>query len=196
MKTTRAKNKLHFGVGVNDCDEQVVIGHGPKRWVCPIYSIWHGMIERCYSDKFKEKRPTYADCEVCDEWKFFSNFKRWAEHKDRKGMHLDKDILFYGNKVYCPERCVFVDALTNTFMNEYRNGRGKYMIGVDLHSQCTRFRARCSNPFTGKNEYLGLYVREIDAHHAWKKRKLELAVKIAEMQSDSRVAKALIDRYS
>ena len=26
------------------------------------YEIWRSMIQRCYSDNFKKKRPTYKDC--------------------------------------------------------------------------------------------------------------------------------------
>jgi len=192
----RVKNKLVYGVGLNDADYAVKSGPQNAQVCCQFYAVWSGMLERCYDGKALQKRPTYKNCSVCDEWLTFSKFKAWMEKQDWKGMHLDKDILFEGNRIYSPETCVFVSHLTNTFTNEYQNGRGKYLIGVDKHAQCNKFRSRCSNPFNGKNEYLGLFSFEQDAHMAWKKRKLQHAKIIAEMQTDKRVSDSLIRKYS
>ena len=54
----------------------------------------------------------------------------------------------------------------------------------------------CRNTFTKKQEYLGLFTCEVEAHQAWLKRKLELAHLLAAEQTDGRVAKALIERYT
>jgi len=54
----------------------------------------------------------------------------------------------------------------------------------------------CSNPFTRKGENLGYFTCEEEAHQAWLKRKLELAHLLAAEQTDTRVAKALIERYT
>lgn len=196
MKNLRAKNSSVRGFGVNDADYCVRSTIGGKSVLCEFYKTWFHMIERCYSEKWIERNPSYYGCSVFHEWRIFSNFKAWMERQDWQGKQLDKDLLFVGNKIYSPETCVFVDALTNTFVNEYKRGRGEYMIGVDKHTQCNKFRARCNNPFTGKNEHLGLYTSEFDAHLAWKKRKLEHAVVIAATQSDERVASAITDRYA
>lgn len=59
-----------------------------------------------------------------------------------------------------------------------------------------KYQSNCSNPFTKKRENLGLFGCEIEAHQAWLKRKLELAHLLAAEQTDSRVAKALIERYT
>ena len=48
---------------------------------------------------------------------------------------------------------------------------------------------------TKKQENLGYFTCELEAHQAWLKRKLELAALAAE-QTDERVAKALIERYT
>ena len=68
-------------------------------------------------------------------------------------------------------------------------------VGVDYHKRDGKFRAQCRNPFSGEQEYLGLFTCEQEAHNAWLKRKLELAHELAAIQEDPRVAEALINRY-
>ena len=45
----------------------------------PSYESWHAMITRCYSKKTQERQKTYKDCEVCEEWHNYSNFKKWYD---------------------------------------------------------------------------------------------------------------------
>jgi len=70
----RTKNKLVYGVGVNDCGESVKAGGKNTTY----YVIWNGMLRRCYSDKYHSAR-TYIGCTVCDEWLLLSNFKKWFD---------------------------------------------------------------------------------------------------------------------
>ena len=206
MNKKMKPKKTVYGVGINDADYVVkkreTIGYiGGKRkqklvWVCPHYRVWNHMLERCYSDKYQDKRPTYKGCSVSEEWLTFSSFKAWVEKQDWEDMHLDKDLLFEGNKVYSVETCVFVTPVVNTFTNGNRAMRGKWLIGVHWDKPTGKFLAQCSNPFTNKNENLGRFTCEQEAHKAWRKRKLELAHLLAAEQPDHRVAKALIDRYA
>lgn len=83
------------------------------------YKSWSRMLERCYSDRWQEKKPTYKGCTVCKEWHNFQNFAKWYVlnyPKDGKSYQLDKDLAAYGDrgKVYSPETCVFVSAQVNT----------------------------------------------------------------------------------
>ncbi|WP_075810079.1 hypothetical protein [Clostridium perfringens] len=41
------------------------------------YEIWRDMLRRCYDEIHKEKRKTYKDCSVCEEWLYYPNFKKW-----------------------------------------------------------------------------------------------------------------------
>ena len=193
-----------YGVGINDADYAVykweyVIVDGKKKqkivWTCPYYRVWHSMMERSYSKSYQEKNPTYIGCSVSEEWKRFSNFKRWMEKQDWEGKQLDKDLLVNGNKVYSRETCVFVSRVVNLFMTDRGALRGEYRIGVYWNKRVGKFMSRCRNPFTKKQEYLGLFVNELEAHQAWLKRKLELAYQLAAEQTDERVGKALIARY-
>ena len=197
--------KLVYGVGINDADYVVeikeTIGYvdGKQKqkqlWICPFYRVWRDMLQRGHSEKLKLKYPTYKDVSVSKEWHRFSTFSRWMQTQDWQDKQLDKDLLIVGNKVYSPETCVFVSKLVNSFVTDSISKRGEYKIGVDWHKRDRRYRASCHNPFNLKQEHLGYFTNEEDAHEVWLSKKLEHARKLAAMQSDDCVAKALIDRY-
>ena len=187
--------KLVCGVGVNDADYVVQpLINGKKAW-CSFYRAWTGMLKRCYDAKYQTKKQTYVGCSVCTEWLTFSHFKKWMENQNWQGKQLDKDLIVKGNKVYSPDTCAFVDAVTNSFTINQAAARGEWPIGVCFDRREVKFKAMCSNPFTGKNEYLGYFTCPEQAHQAWKRRKHELACQLADMQKDERVADALRARY-
>lgn len=198
--------KLVFGVGVNDADyvtqvfETLGYVNGKLKqkrvWICPYYRVWYNMIVRCYSSKFQERNPTYKGCTVSEGWLTFSVFKRWMQCQDWEGKQLDKDLLFEGNKVYSAETCVFVTQMVNSFTIDCGSARGEWLIGVYWNKEKNKFMSRCRNPFTKKQEYLGYFTSELESHQAWVKRKLELAYELAPIQTDERVAKALIEQYT
>ena len=198
--------ELIYGVGFNDAGYVVqkleTIGYvnGRRRrklvWICPFYQVWRDMIQRCYSAKCQERNPTYKSCTVSGDWLTFSNFKSWMMTQDWEGLQLDKDLLIENNKIYSADNCVFVSPMVNTFINDQRPSRGEWMTGVCWHKPAEKFQSNCRNPFSGKQEHLGLFTTELEAHEAWLKRKLELAHELAAIQTDPRVAKALVERYS
>ena len=201
----KKKKKLVYGVGLNDAGyavskyETIVVDGKKKQKLvcgCPFYRAWVSMLDRCYSVKYQEKCPTYIGCSVSEEWKTFSNFKSWMEKQDFEGKQLDKDLLFEGNKVYGPEVCVFVSPMVNSFTTDCGASRGKWLIGASWDKEKQKFQAHCRNPFTKKLERLGRFDSEREAHQAWSKRKLELAHELAAIQTDPRVAEALITRYT
>ena len=198
--------RLVYGVGINDVDYAVekkeTIGYvGGKQkqkliWACPYHRAWKNMLKRCYSDKFQDKNPTYKGCTVADDWLTFSVFKNWMEAQNWEGMQLDKDLLFADNKIYSAEACVFVTQMVNSFTIDSGASRGEWLIGVYWDKEKNKFKSPCSNPFTKKQENLGYFSSELEAHQVWLKRKLELAYELAAIQTDERVAKALIERYT
>ena len=202
MKT---RSRLVHGVGINDAEYSVKLYqecprvNGKRRqklvWICPFYSRWKDMLKRAYSDKYKSSYPTYSECSVCEEWFTLSNFRSWMETQNWKGRVLDKDLLFPGNKVYCPEACVFIDEPVNLFVVECDSVRGEWPIGVYFNTRANKFQAQCRNPFSNKTENLGLYSSPYPAHKVWIERKLALAKQLAAEQDDPRVAEALIKRY-
>ena len=193
MKSRRAK-KVH-GVGVNDADytvRPIVFG---KQVVCPFYETWTHMLKRCYDPKYHAKRPTYIGCSVAPEWYSFMAFRAWMIERDWVGRELDKDLLIPGNKVYGPHTCVFIPHMLNSFMCDSAAARGEWPIGVGWNKKNGKFRARCRNPFSGKQEYLGYFTCPDAAHEAWRARKHELSLQLAAEQTDPRPAAALATRY-
>lgn len=187
--------KLVCGVGINDADYAVRPRVNGKQVMCPFYQVWGHMLQRCYSEKYQSRQPTYIGCYVCDEWLTFSNFKSWMMMQDWQGKQLDKDLLVNGNKVYSPENCVLVSGITNSFTTDRGAFRGEWPIGVSFHERNGKFEAHCNNPFTKKLEHLGCFSYPEQAHLAWKKRKHELACRLAELQTDERASNALRTRY-
>ena len=198
--------KLVFGVGVNDLPYRTqvwewVTENGGKRirkcvFTCKYYTVWKGMLERCYSQKYLESRPSYIGTSVCNEWVYASEFKKWMEQQDSQDKCLDKDIVVPRSKLYSPETCAFVLQATNSFVTASNASRGDYPIGVYLFKETGKYKAQCGNPFTREREHLGYFSTPEDAHEAWRKRKHELAQLVAATESDPRVVEALKKRYS
>ena len=198
-----------LGVGINDStyvtekrgylDERLPSGKKKRilLWSCPYMSTWKSMLGRSYSTIIHSKNPTYRGCTVCDNWLTFSNFRKWMETQDWEGKSLDKDLLFEGNKVYSPETCVFVPPIVNCFIISCAGGRGTHLVGSGIHKRTKKFRSRCCNPFTNKEEHLGLFVTELEAHLAWKSRKHTLSCLLAQSKyvTDDRVRRVLLTRY-
>lgn len=210
-KFKAGKRGLVYGVGINDADYLTVVyeerGDGSRlksgdkcmklKWMCPYYARWHSMMGRCYSKPLHKTHAKYSDCEVCDEWIYFSKFKAWMQTQEYEGLELDKDLLVKGNRIYSPETCMFVTPQVNGFIKETKKTRGNLPIGVTLDNKykLPRYKAMCSNPFTKKQEYLGVFSSPYEAHAAWLAKKLEHAYALAAIQTDQRVAIALIERY-
>ena len=105
----KRRERLVYGVGINDADYQVSKGN----WRCPFYKTWKNMLARCYSPAFQRNQPLYIGCSVDERWHRFSHFKAWMEGQDWEGKALDKDRLTNGNKIYGPDTCVFLTSAEN-----------------------------------------------------------------------------------
>ena len=112
------------------------------------YKTWKNMLRRCYDPYEINREPVYIDCYVCDEWLCFQNFAEWYYKNyyecNNEEMHLDKDILIKGNKIYSPETCVFVPQRINSLFTKSDASRGKYPIGVSWHKASNKFMTQCS----------------------------------------------------
>ena len=134
------------------------------------YEIWRSMIQRCYSDIFKNKRPTYKDCKCSENFKSFEYFHEWCNKQvgfGNEGWQLDKDLLIKGNKVYNEYSCVFLPREINQLLVKRENMRGKYLIGVHWCNINKVFVAQASKN-KGKSERLGIFKTEIEAFKAYK----------------------------
>jgi hypothetical protein len=97
------------------------------------YRVWHEMIARCYAENKKEEYPSYYGIStVCEEWKCYQRFADWYEqeiYECDERLHLDKDILYPGNKVYSPYTCMLVPQRINSIFSNKSNNR-KLPTGV------------------------------------------------------------------
>lgn len=156
-----SKQKIH-GVGINDYQGRVK-KDGKN---IQSYHIWQQMLSRCCCSTFKERYPTYKDCSVCDEWKYFSKFKEWFDAHYVEGWHLDKDILVKGNKYYSPDTCCFVPAEINCMWTKCDKRRGEFPIGVSYINAKNKFLACMS--VDKKTTMIGYYDNYRDAFQAYK----------------------------
>ena len=179
----RKKNKLVHGWGVNDADYVVYTGlRNGLRSTCPYYFAWKKMLERVFDTKFHTRHPTYIGASVCDEWKYFMNFRAWMMAQDWRDKQLDKDIIVPGNKHYSPETCAFVDGSLNSLLLDSASRRGKYPIGVSYNKIMKKYRA--SMNVNGKKRHLGYFDTPEEASLVYRKEKSRHVRHIALTQVD------------
>lgn len=181
-----------FGVGViGECLTVDSCGNRLKE-----YQVWKGMLERCYSDKFQDKKPTYKGCIVSENFVCYPYFKKWCNKQigfDQVGWHLDKDILSKGNKVYSEDTCCFVPQEINSLLVRSNATRGKYPLGVSYLTRLGMFEASVS--LGGRNKRIGRFYNAQEAFYAYKEVKESYIKEVANKwkdQIDPKVYEALM----
>lgn len=163
-----------FGVGY--------IGEGEYDNKCKSYAIWTNMIRRCYGELRDERTMRiYFECTVSEEWLNFQNFAKWYEENyyEIEGMsiHIDKDIIIKGNKIYSAETCVFVPSRINNLFTKANAKRGELPIGVRGTKYKNKYRAWANN--NGPN-HLGTFNTITEAFEAYKLVKEKYIKEVAE----------------
>ena len=102
---------LVYGYGINDIVGNEIDGYANSKNKC--YQTWGGILERCFSESFHEKYTSYIGTTLCDEWKYYSEFKKWYDDNKKDGYELDKDIIGGNRKHYSPSTCAFVPSIIN-----------------------------------------------------------------------------------
>lgn len=163
------KRKLIYGVGINDCEKVSIDGKNIKSYV-----VWTSLIKRCYNTAFKEKYKTYENVFVCDEWLYFSNFKKWFDENYRwdlveKGIavELDKDLLSNNCKIYSPETCIFLPHKINIFLTNNRTKNTSGYIGVHKRKNSEKYEVQIREFGTSRQKYLGLFKNIEEANEAY-----------------------------
>lgn len=115
------------------------------------YDVWRNMLNRCYNKDFQNTHTTYIGCSVCDEWLCYENFEKWYDKNyysvSNERMHIDKDILIKGNKLYSPETCIIVPQSINALFTTNNANRGKYPIGVSYDTNKEKFKATVTSKY-------------------------------------------------
>ena len=154
-----SQRKPVCGIAINDVYDDCFTEPQPK-----YYKSWKRMFERCYSQKYHQRQPTYINCSVSKEWIYLSNFREWFNENYVDGYQLDKDLLYPGNKVYGPDTCVFVPQNINNLFIFRNSNRGEYSLGVSFHKRDKIFRANCLD---GKRKYIIKFFKDPVEAHFW-----------------------------
>ena len=104
------------------------------------------MLDRCHSDKWQNRFPTYIGLSVHESFLRASIFVDWMKSQitteNGEPLQLDKDILYPGNKEYSPNTCAFVPKFLNMSLNICERASGGLPKGVrsyTLKSGKTRY---------------------------------------------------------
>ena len=154
------------------------------------YQVWHDILRRCYDTKYHQSRPTYTQCEVCNEWLIYENFYNWLTSQENynqwienTSFHVDKDILFKHNKIYAPETCCLVPENVNTLFIKSDKNRGIYPIGVsEYYKDSGLYQARCNNQLSGQTVTIGIFDSPAQAFNEYKSYKEHLIKSIAQIE--------------
>ena len=185
------------GVGVTGTKYQAKI----NGVITKEYELWKNVLQRCYSDSFKKRQPTYEGCEASENFKSFEYFYEWCHSQigfDVKGdgnlFQLDKDLLIKGNKVYSESTCVFIPSEINLLLVKRKASRGKHPVGVYWCNTKKVFVAQVRKN-KGKSEHLGYFNTELEAFNAYKTAKESFVKEQAEKwkgKIDDRAYEALM----
>lgn len=99
------------------------------------YSVWCDMIRRCYD----KKQKAYMDCNVCDEWLIYDNFRTWYNDRKFDGCTLDKDWLKMWNRTYSPSTCCLVPMEMNLLIVKRKGVNNGLPIGVQFDNKNKKF---------------------------------------------------------
>lgn len=170
----RVVSKRHvYGVASNDACFVIKV-NGSNIWQ---YDLWHSMLKRCLTGKYKSINKTYDQVVVCDEWLSFANFFEWVNREvdyggQPVGFELDKDLMVFGNKCYSPTACSFVpkhinQILTNTthgvLTNRANSGRfykSFRMYGATVNLGTFDTAQQCRSAYASAKEAHVRYVAE------------------------------------
>jgi len=187
------KRSLVYGVGVNDWVGKVKVDGKLIRE----YKLWKGMLQRCFSEKYKQKKPTYEGVTCSKEWlsmtKFIEDVSQMKGY-GLKGWEFDKDILSKGNKLYSKDTCCFVPTEVNLLLTKRDNYRGEWPVGVDFRKVSGKFRAKLN--INGKRKFLGYFTTPEEAFQVYKLAKEAHIKVVAEKWKDildEKVFQALLD---
>jgi len=147
------------------------------------------MLTRCYSKSAQQRRQTYIGCSVDKKWHRFSVFREWVVSQEYINMHLDKDLMVKGNKVYSENTCILVSNAVNNLMASHTKRRGKFPIGVSFDSSREKFMAHIA--IDGKSVGLGRFDTVDEAASKYATAKSENITRIAKEQKCKKTKHAL-----
>lgn len=187
-------SKLVLGVGIND-----MLGAEKTKEFIKQRQMWFGILQRCFSIKLLERRPTYKNCKVSESWLWLSNFIKDIksienyEKSLNEGWQLDKDLLSNEGKLYSKDTCCFIPRSLNLVLSSYPKKLNGLPKGVKL-SKGGRYFAILQKE--GNQIFLGSYDSVEEASRVYNIAKKEHLLNIADSIKDivpENVYKALVN---
>lgn len=187
-------SKLVLGVGIND-----MLGAEKTKEFIKQRQMWFGILQRCFSIKLLERRPTYENCKVSESWLWLSNFIKDIksienyEKSLNEGWQLDKDLLSNEGKLYSKDTCCFIPRSLNLVLSSYPKKLNGLPKGVKL-SKGGRYFAILQKE--GNQIFLGSYDSVEEASRVYNIAKKEHLLNIADSIKDivpENVYKALVN---
>ena len=187
-------SKLVLGVGIND-----MLGAEKTKEFIKQRQMWFGVLQRCFSIKLLERRPTYKNCKVSESWLWLSNFIKDIksienyEKSLNEGWQLDKDLLSNEGKLYSKDTCCFIPRSLNLVLSSYPKKLNGLPKGVKL-SKGGRYFAILQKE--GNQIFLGSYDSVEEASRVYNIAKKEHLLNIADSIKDivpENVYKALVN---
>lgn len=197
FKDGQVKNRYFptiYGVGWIG-DEKISISKNNKETA---YKTWSNMLRRCYDEYYKAKEvKAYLGCTVDDTWFSYPNFKKWFDENyyevDGEMMHLDKDILVKGNKIYSQNTCIYVPSKINYLFTYEKLGNNGLPYGVSktLKNDSNAYRVRLH--IDNKETHIGNCNTLKEAFNLYKEAKENNIKRMADIYKD-KIPQKLYDR--
>jgi len=184
--------KLVYEVGIYDDTRVWTKGVGMER----SYRAWVNILRRCYSRKYYKYRPAQKGSTICDEWKFYTKFKKWHEANYKEGFQLDRTIFDQNNKHHSPELCAYIPKDIKKIIRSVPAKKNGLPSGIHKNENGT-FTARIN--MNRKQRNLGTYSTSEEAHYTYaqiRKKYLEDTAKSYFLNGDidKEIFMALIER--
>lgn len=163
------------------------VGSGGTRQYTKAGILWWCRISRCKEGGAHQRNnPNYAG--IKNEFVDFQQFCEWCQSQIGYGaqnFNLDKDLLSTDEKAYSPETCVFLPQQINVFIVARKRGQWQWPRGVSYFKRAKLFRTECDpSGFCEYKKHVGYFRTSEEAFAAYKQRKEEIAVRLAEKWKD------------
>ncbi|QOE32309.1 DNA binding protein [Klebsiella phage Muenster] len=188
MRKGSKKSDLVHGFGINDIHRDSKLDSDYYR----CYGIWVGFLRRCYSNNRSLKNISYTNTVVCDEWKYYSNFKIWYYNNYIEGYQIDKDVIGGTLDIYSPETCAFIPNLINSCIIDGNRKDKSTPIGVSLSIYKNNVKYRtCITKYGKQLKNFGLYDNPYDAHKIWQIEKRNYLLELIDKYSNDVVPEVI-----
>ena len=98
-------------------------------------------------------------------------------------MHLDKDRLIKGNKIYSPKTCIFVPQTINSLFIKNNSVRGELPIGVSRNKKTKKYASNITIESTC-SVFLGYFDTPEEAFYSYKEAKEKEIKRVADEYKD------------